>query len=196
MIEFTKTVFAFLYGPDDVHGGTSYVFDATTQGGYTKLFGQDGEILPTLSNERFEVYAGIWFACCAVKELWREEVRSSKNGGLERRWMFYYTFGRSLDLAYGEDQDLQSQALRRLACRPNWMLQGKDGPVQTVLESHARLAASALTRTYDQAAVVTGFAHRNWFRSQTTLDQIASELKATWKLVSKHKEDYVLPKPK
>jgi len=42
MEEFTKTLYAFQYGPDDVYGGTGHVFDATAEGGYAKLFGPGG----------------------------------------------------------------------------------------------------------------------------------------------------------
>lgn len=41
MEEFVKTLYAFLYGPDDVFGGTGHVFDATKGGGYAKLFGDE-----------------------------------------------------------------------------------------------------------------------------------------------------------
>jgi len=77
MEEFTKTLFAFLYGPDDVYGGTGYVFDATTEGGYAKLFGSGGEVLPSLGNETFGYYAGVWFVCSYAKDLWHEESRKS-----------------------------------------------------------------------------------------------------------------------
>ena len=85
MEEFTKTLFGFLFGPDDVYGGTGHVFDSTTEGGYAKLFGVNGEVIPSLGNETFEYYAGIWFACSYAKDLWRDESRKSKHPGLERR---------------------------------------------------------------------------------------------------------------
>ena len=93
MEEFTKTLYAFLSGPDDVFGGTGHVFDATTEGGYTKLFGVAGEVWPALTNEVFERYAGIWFVCNKAREYWKEESRKTKDSALERRWMFYYALG-------------------------------------------------------------------------------------------------------
>ena len=66
MEEFIKTIFSFRFGPDDIYGGTAFVFDATHDGGYTKLFGDNGEILPALDNSTFTEYAGIWFLCSYV----------------------------------------------------------------------------------------------------------------------------------
>ncbi len=37
--DFAKTLHAFSYGPDDVAGGTKYLFDTTKAGGYRKVFG-------------------------------------------------------------------------------------------------------------------------------------------------------------
>src|SRR6185437_16543720 len=96
----------FLFGPDDVYGGTGYVFDATMEGGYARLFGSGGEILPSLGNELFEYYAGVWFVCSYAKGLWSEESKKSKHSALERRWMFYFALGEVLRKAYvdGEEQ--------------------------------------------------------------------------------------------
>jgi hypothetical protein len=86
MEEFVKTLYAFQFGPDDVYGGTGHVFDATQGGGYAKLFGEGGEILPFVANDTFCLYAGIWFACSEAKEAWRIKSRESKEPALERRW--------------------------------------------------------------------------------------------------------------
>jgi hypothetical protein len=62
MEEFAKTLYAFEYGPADAYGGTRHLFDASKTGGYTALYGRDGEVLPAISEETFRRYLGIWFS--------------------------------------------------------------------------------------------------------------------------------------
>src|SRR5687767_13247883 len=52
MEEFVKTVFSFQYGPDDVFGGSGYLFDISKEGGYVRLFGNDGEVPPSLTEHQ------------------------------------------------------------------------------------------------------------------------------------------------
>jgi hypothetical protein len=40
MEDFAKTIHAFRYGPDDMCGGTRYLFDDSSKGGYVKVFGE------------------------------------------------------------------------------------------------------------------------------------------------------------
>jgi hypothetical protein len=192
MEEFTKTLYAFLYGPDDVYGGTSHVFDATSEGGYTKLFGENGQILPSLSKDIFEYYAGIWFICTYAKDLWRTESRKTKHGSLERRWMFFYALGEALRACYGNSQDLRVD-LQRLS-NPTWTAD-PDGKVQKVLERLSRLAFKALKEAYISASNSgsEAFTHRNWFRSPATLLTISDKVIDSWSLLSEYATDYHLP---
>jgi hypothetical protein len=75
MEDFTKTVFAFLFGPDDVYGGAQHIFDTGKTGGYAKLFAVDGEIQPALSIDQFRLYAGCWFVCEYVRDLCERTVK-------------------------------------------------------------------------------------------------------------------------
>ena len=191
MEEFTKTLFAFLFGPDDVYGGTGYVFDSGTDGGYAKLFGIAGEVLPSLGNETFEYYAGIWFVCSYAKELWREESRKAKHPGLERRWMFYFGLGEVLRKAYAGAEDGLRADLRRLS-HTGWMGAGPSGPNQRVISRLSRMALQALRQAYDESAK-SGTSHRNWFRSQTTLHLISAKVSDSWELVAEHADEYHFP---
>ena len=191
MEEFTKTLFAFLYGPDDVYGGTGYVFDSTAEGGYSKLFGREGEVLPSLGNETFEYYAGAWFDCSYAKNLWQEESRKTKHSALERRWMFYFALGEVLRKAYDSVEGQLKGDLRRLS-HPSWTGDGPEGPNQKVIFQSARMAFLVLRQAYDESTK-TGASHRNWFRSQTTLKILASKVADYWDLVSSHAADYRFP---
>jgi len=195
MEEFVKTLYAFFYGPDDVFGGTGHVFDATSGGGYAKLFGADGEILPALSNERFLLYAGTWFLCDTAKGVWRSRAREGNEPGIERRWMFYYALGESVR-KFHLRQGVETDAVLRSLSNPQWTKQGEDGPVMKVIARHCRVAFRALNSSYKQASKDENFAHRNWFRSPTTLVTIGEYLDEDWSLLSEHGDEYLFPKRK
>ncbi len=195
MEEFVKTVYAFRFGPDDLFGGTSHVFDATKGGGYAKLFGDGVDILPSLSNETFELYAGIWFLCDTAKDIWSKRAKDAREPALERRWMFYFALGESLRVAYldsGHDIEL---ALRGLA-KPAWIKEDESGAVKKALGRHCRVAFKALIDSYKEASKEPGFAHRNWFRQQSTPPSIREHLTSSWTLLADHADEYMLPKPK
>ena len=188
MEEFTKTLFAFLFGPDDVHGGTGYVFDSTSEGGYAKLFGTGGEVQPSIGKETFEHYAGIWFVCSYAKDLWREESRKTKHSALERASMFYWALGEVLRKAYEGAEDRNKSDLRRLS-HTNWMAETSDGRIQKVIARISRVAFQVLRQAYDESAK-TGASHRNWFRSESTLRLITAKVADSWDLVAEHADDY------
>jgi hypothetical protein len=186
-----KTVYAFRFGPDDVFGGTAHVFDATREGGYTKLFGQDGEILPALDGSTFSLYAGIWFLCSTARDVWRERSTQTSEHALERRWMFFYGLGVVLQYAYatmGRDLDTD---LRKLS-DPSWLRKDCGEPQIKALGALSKFTFKILVDTYRQASDKAGFTHRNWFRSPTTLTSIAENVASSWELVSSHAEDYAL----
>ena len=110
MEEFSKTIHAFRYGPDDMFGGTRYLFDVSARGGYTKDF---GEPVSHPTDDEFKLLAGTYFLCDEIHSKWKEkrdedntEGRSAP--GLERRWVVYYAVGQLLRLIYratGQDLD-------------------------------------------------------------------------------------------
>jgi hypothetical protein len=192
---FVKTLYAFLFGPDDVYGGTGHVFDATQGGGYAKLFGEAGEILPWLSNDKFCLYAGIWFVCDVAEEAWRVKSRDTKEPALERRWMFFYAFGESLRISYRSQSFDLNTALRGL-CNPAWLKEVENGPTKRVIARHSKVALKSLIDAYKEASKEQGFKHRNWFRSEATLKAIADHAESSWSLLSDHAEEYLLPQAK
>jgi len=63
----------FRFGPDDVWGGTKYMFEVGPKGGYEKVF---GEPVSPLSESDFRLLAGSYFACEEIRSLWEEAKRS------------------------------------------------------------------------------------------------------------------------
>lgn len=93
MEEFIKAIHAFKFGPDDVYGGTQYLFDTGEHGGYWELFG-DGSV--EVTTDKFSEMAGIWFLCEYVSELWKQSRAQLPAEALERRWTIYFAVGESL----------------------------------------------------------------------------------------------------
>ena len=193
MEEFVKTLYSFVYGPDDVFGGTSHVFDATKDGGYTKLFGHNGEILPALDNQQFELYAGIWFTCSYAKEIWRDRSAKTKDHALERRWMFYFALGLALSNAYAGIDETLNAHLRSLG-DPDWTRKDSGVGTKKAISALSRLAFKGMQDAYSEASAKEGFTHRNWFRTAATLEMIKRHITSSWDLVSEHATDYRLLK--
>ena len=85
---------AFLFGPHDMWGGTSRLFDTGKEGRYKFLFGDGDGIWTTVPDEEFPHLAGIWFVCEYVRGLWKSEKEKRANDevaglALERRYMAY-----------------------------------------------------------------------------------------------------------
>lgn len=190
MEEFVKTIHAFQFGPDDVYGGSSYLFDTGKEGGYRKLFSDESV---ELTSERFRELAGIWFLCEFVRGLWKESRKQSQAEALERRWMVYYAIGVSLRIAYvGQRCDVASD-LRSLA-DPHWQVgaESRCERIRAVINAHTEAAIQALRKSYEAASKADDFRHRNWFRDSSTLERIHSELESFAIFTSKMPEQYII----
>lgn len=188
MEEFIKSIHAFQFGPDDVYGGTQYMFDTDEKGGYGKLFG-DGSI--EVTSERFRELAGIWFLCEYVRELWKRREHSEAEA-LERRWMVYFAVGESLRIIYRLAARPMVEELRLLA-DPRWKegSEPKYEHLRVVTKAHAEAAFSAVKKAYEAAKKVEGFTHRNWFRNESTLKEIGSELESFAQFMAQMPEKYL-----
>lgn len=177
MEDFAKTIYAFRFGPDDMYGGTRFLFDVSSKGGYTKIF---GEPVSHLSDEEFKLIAGTYFLCEYVADLWKQkrdhDNEEGKNSpGLERRWIVFYAVGELLRMIYRDKGlDLDTD-IRRLSKPNSWMDSTKDATKDVIAELF-KLAATAIGKAYSQAAKQKDFRHRNWFRSIETRSQIVEEL--------------------
>jgi AIPR protein len=197
MEDFTKAIHAFNFGPDDVFGGTQYLFDTGRDGGYTKLFGDEADVKTGITTEQFEKLAGTWFTCEFIKGLWKKLPDDDRKGALERRWMVFFTVGESFRTVYkhiGIDLD---QDIRKLA-NPQ-VLESKDSKgehFRKVVSDHFELAVRTLKKVYDQSKKEASFVHRNWFRDETSLTSIRKELESVSMFTVKMPQDFVLGREK
>lgn len=134
--ELAKSVHAFRYGPDDMWGGTKYMFEVGAKGGYNKVF---GEPVSHLTDVEFRLLAGTYFVCEDIRSLWEEEKRAARasdenlHPALERRWIIYYTVGELLRLSYKADEDVLDGDIRKLS-RPQWLDQEDNSAKACVIE--------------------------------------------------------------
>ena len=181
MEEFTKAVFAFRHGPSDLHGGSSYLFDAGPNGGYGRVFGDvtlEGRatVWDSLTKERFRLLAGTWYVCeQIVAALAREKIKlgeSAAKGPLERRWLVFFTVGELLRTAYASQRspDDLVRDLMHLGNSAEWVY--ASSPESKRVTAYAEAACSLLVEDYEEEEGKTGWSHRNWTRSEKTLERI------------------------
>jgi len=177
MEDFAKTIHAFRYGPDDMYGGTRFLFDVSAKGGYSKVF---GEPISHVNDEEFKLLAGTYFLCEYVTDLWKQkreqDNEEGKNSpGLERRWVVFYAVGELLRMIYKE-KGLDLEADIRKLSKPNSWMDFPEDRSRVAIAELFKLAATAVGKAYSQAAKQEDFRHRNWFRSDETRSQIKEEL--------------------
>ncbi len=193
MEEFTKTTHSFLFGPDDMFGGSQYLFDVSKDGGYLKIYGNGTELLPALTEIQFSRLAGIWFVCEYVKDFWKQEGGAAISEALERRWMVFFAVGDSMRQAYGHQGQDFDLALERFSS-PSWYVEPETHAYKAVIRRHCKLAFTALKNAYGESSKEKEFRHRNWFRNQLTLASVRQQLENLWDVVSENADDYVLPR--
>ena len=178
--ELTKAVYAFRFGPDDMAGGTSKLFDASSAGLYTKVFENPDSVLP---ESTFNLIAGTFFACGQIKRLWEEErkiLRSEKktmHPALERKGLIYFAVGELERQNYAKQGWDLNHDLMKLAKPNSWLTDHESKPC-AALSKAFEITSMVLVQQYDQKEKTegAGFKHRNWFRDPGTLTDIKSGL--------------------
>jgi len=189
MEEFANTLHAFQFGPTDVFGGTSYLFDQSRDKGYVRVFGDGSEAYTSLDDETFNRLAGIWFICESIYDEWKlnrervsaEEAEEAKRRSdpsepvsrlaLERRWLVYFAVGEYMrQVSRFRSANLEI-ALGRFA-KPQFALE--DGAA--LVKAYVGPACEVLIRLYRAASKSPDFTHRNWFRDSRTLRDIENDI--------------------
>lgn len=191
MEEFTKSVHSFLFGPDDVFGGSQYLFDTSKDGGYLKIYGDGVDLLPSLTESQFSHLAGAWFTCEYAKDLWQQEAETAPSEALERRWMVFFAVGESMRQVH-ERQEVDLDSVLEKLSNPGWYSESETHPYKAVVRRHCKLAFTALKNAYSEASSHKDFRHRNWFRNALTLGAVRKQLENLWDIVSENAENYTV----
>ncbi|MFZ3217507.1 MAG: AIPR family protein, partial [Candidatus Acidiferrales bacterium] len=195
--ELVKTVHAFRFGPDDIYGGTSYLFSTEKGSGYLKLFGDEGELKTSLTVGEFHDIAGAWFLCERVRTIWKMRPTDMQTPGMERRWLVFWSVGESLRIVYKDRTESLENDIRKLA-NPFWLDEEdqKGEHYRAVVENHFKLTGRVIKKVYAQAEANEPFSHRNWFRVESTLHTIRAELESFSDFTSQLGDQYDFSKLK
>ena len=178
--ELTKAVYAFRFGPDDMAGGTSKLFDTSPSGLYTKIFENPDSPLP---ESAFNLLAGTFFACGQIKTLWEEKrkiLRSQQktmHPALERKGLIYFAVGElERQNCAKQGWDLNHDLMKLV--KPNNWLDDPESKPHIALSKAFEITSKVLAQQYDLKKKTDGdgFKHRNWFRDMGTLADIKSGL--------------------
>ena len=92
--EFTKSVYAFLYGPTEFTASTSFLFDDSEKGGYAAVFGDGTRVWERMPEDEFEMRAAMYWIAQAFGEKLRETRENTADfdarAALERKWLLIY----------------------------------------------------------------------------------------------------------
>jgi hypothetical protein len=170
MDEFCRTLYAYQFGPVDMHGGQAHLYDTGIDGGYPKLFGRD---LAALSQQEFERLFGIWLMCSHAEGQLKNEKTSTdllddsdiiRRRALERKYLTFCALGEVIRGACRLQKIEEGDFLRNFG-KPRW--QEEDKILQFIEEAFG-LALDMVVQAYQMAQRDPAFVHRNFFRSNDT----------------------------
>ena len=174
--EFCRSVHAFLFGPADLFGGLSYLYDTSTKGGYSKLFNDPSE---PLAEKTFDEYFGAWLMCSHGRDRLKslaaqrdaqmetadddeKAILTLEKNALERRYHVFYAMSEILrEICKINQKDFESQ-LSSFA-RPKWR---EDSKKRELVDKIIDIACGVMAQTYQVYIKTSGNLHRNFFRDE------------------------------
>lgn len=168
--EFSKVLYSFLKDPVSFSGSTSFLFDDSEKGGYVWVFGDGTHYWEAMPAEEFRLRAAIWWMAQAFSE--RIGIDRDKQmdkdlvAALERKWMLLYVARLILERNYGSD-------FRSVLAKYHegaWVLGEK--AVGVWFEKLYNASKQSVQFVYKTATKQPGFVHRNWMRSQKTVQEL------------------------
>lgn len=192
MDDFCRCVFAYRFGSVDCFGGLAHLYDISSKGGYTQLFGTD---LSGLSTVTCEEYFAIWLICNFATELLKKEKKAfnakqspsvgerQRMKATERKYLVCFAMGELIRELAAFGGKSESEYLKSYA-KPKWQSDNsKTSKVTAIFEAACDMVAAA----YMAMSNNPDFVHRNFFRSQATISAIQnakSAMRSTIRVLS------------
>lgn len=199
---FCKAVYTFWYGPVDMQGGISHLYDTKPlKGGYAKLFGdQDGEIHDVLHKDDLDVFASVYFICESSQSSMARYLKSKEQmfqtdeekylkwkRALQGKFMICYVVSQLLlVLARDKYKELgvigDNRKALTIALKKNKYNQPQNWRKKTDLfesfEALVEVGCEILFGVYTAAYNSPNFVHRNFVRDPKMLDSIADQIES------------------
>jgi hypothetical protein len=167
--DFTKVIYSFLGDPVSFSGSTSFLFDE--EGGYRIVFGDGTQIWNTMPLDQFRLRSAIWWLCDeftqSLKEYKSEVQDQFAKAALERKWVLFFVARLVLERTKGESEYKKMLAL-------HWKGDWEIGVDETgkMFKNLFDICVSSVVYRYKEAMKQSGFVHRNWMRSKTTVSDL------------------------
>jgi hypothetical protein len=177
--EFAKSVYAFLFNPTEFTGSTSFLFDDSTAGGYSKVFGDGTHVWERMPTDEFELRAAAYWIAqdfgAFLREAREAEGDPDARAALERKWFLIFAAAKTLEYYYpGDEFKTQVRKLHR----GNWSVAStEDNNKNQILRRVFQSARSGVTTAYKTSKIYNkNFEHRKWIRSKDTPNSIRDAL--------------------
>jgi AIPR protein len=177
--EFAKSVYAFLFDPTEFTGSTSFLFDDSKAGGYTKVFGDETHVWERMPDDEFELRAAIYWIAqdfgAHLRVAREAEKDADARASLERKWLLIFATATTFRYYYPGDE-FKNQ-LRKLH-KGDWSLaSGMIDKRSQILTRVFQSAKSGVTTAYKNSKKTNpNFEHRKWIRSKDTPNDIRDVL--------------------
>jgi hypothetical protein len=167
--EFCKTIYSFLFDPIRFASNSTYLYDDKLDGGYVKIFGENGIVWDGIRDDIFKEYAAIWWLVKGFDERISLDKKNEKNktnqNSLQTKWLIVYAARCLLERYF----DSPTSEINK-HYRTHWKIgEGQIGNWYLILYE---LAKQSVVYLYKDAAKREGFIHRNWLRSSDTVENL------------------------
>jgi hypothetical protein len=170
---FAKSIYAFLCNPIRFSGTTSFLFDDGDAGGYRYIFGNGREVWTTMPEQDFRLRSAIWWLATNFGDRLKKDREKAENvleaAAQERKWPVIFCARLFLERSYGGDEYVADLCK---TYKGDWRF--GEAPYGTWFDQIYDRARGAVIYLYTEAANRTGFVHRNWMRSESTVESFKS----------------------
>jgi hypothetical protein len=172
MEDFTKVAYSFLKDPIRFSGTTSFLFDEAPEKGYIVVFGDgEGNVWDVMPDSEFKLRSAVWWMSeefsKALKKRKLQITDKDELAALERRWFIIYAARLVLERSFTPD-GYKEQLTPYY--KGEWQFdEDREG---RWFRDLFEISREAVVYVYKTAQKQDNFNHRNWMRSQKSVDAL------------------------
>jgi len=174
MHEYAKAIYTFFYNYRDFSSSNSFLYDTSPSGGYVKVFGDGEDMYDGISDEDFQLSAGIYWLSQEFSEYLKTDREREKPIDLdawhvlENKWILIHAAADILKLMHPEGH-WRAQVVKLY--KGDWrMSEGERG--QAALDLYKR-AKKVIVQSYKNSKKFQKpFVHANWMKDKETQNKI------------------------